>query len=44
MNRTVIYWLVIGGLCFAFPPLLGFVLGVAFFTGMRWVWFKVMGG
>lgn len=44
MSRTVIYWLVIAGLCLLFPPLLGFVLGVAFFCGMWWVFFKVLGG
>ena len=44
MSRTVVDWLVIAGLCLTFPPLLGFVLGVAFFCGLWRVWFKVLGG
>lgn len=44
MNRTVIYWLVIAGLCLLFPPLFGFVGAVAFFCVVWWVWFKVLGG
>jgi hypothetical protein len=44
MNQTFVYWLIIGGLCLAFPPLVGFVLGVAFFCGLWWLWFKMLGG
>ena len=43
MNPTVVYWLVIAGLCLLFPPLLGFVLGITLFCVMWWVWFKVRG-
>ena len=44
MNPTVIYWIVIVGLCIFFPPLLGFVLGVGIFCAIYWLWMKVLGG
>jgi hypothetical protein len=44
VNPTVAYWLLVVGLCVLFPPLLGFVIGVGFFCGLWWFWFKVLGG
>jgi len=34
----------VGLLCLLFPPLLGLVLGVAFFLGLWWLFFKLIGG
>ena len=44
VNPTVTYWIAVLALCFIFPPLFGFVLGVGFFCGLWWLWFKVLGG
>jgi hypothetical protein len=34
----------VGLLCLLFPPLLGLVLGAAFFLGLWWLFFKLIGG
>lgn len=34
----------VGLLCLLFPPLLGLVLGVAFFMGLWWLFFKLLSG
>jgi hypothetical protein len=44
MNPTIAYWIAIVGLCICFPPLLGFVFGVALFCLIWMFWFKVLGG
>jgi hypothetical protein len=44
MSPTVTYWLIIAALCFFFPPLMGFVLGVAVFCAIWWFWTTVLVG
>lgn len=44
MSPTFAYWTIIAVLCVCFPPLTGFVLGIALFCGIWWFWFKVLGG
>lgn len=44
MSKVAIYWLVIGGLCLCYPPLLGFILGIAVVLAIWWGWFKLLGG
>ena len=44
VNPTILYWIAIIALCVCFPPLFGFVLGLAVYSLLCWFWFKVLGG
>lgn len=44
MNDYAKFYLCLGGLCLIFPPLLGLVLGVAFFVALWYFFYKVVFG